>query len=191
MTWLSNRQLRRKGFDAIGENVLIDDSVALYRCSSIRLGSNVRIDAMSELVAGPGKLVIGNHVHISRGCILHASAGITMSDFVGLAPSVHLLSECDDYSGGWLTNPTVSREFRRVTSLPINIKKHVAIGTGSVVLPGSKIGEGSSIAALSVVLGHIPAGAIVTGNPTVRIGTRNLQTLEQNEKRFLRSFFTS
>ena len=187
MTWLSNRQLKRKGFDAIGENVLIDDSVSLYRCSSMRIGSHVRIDAMTELVAGPGRLLIGNNVHVSRGCVLHAAAGITLSDFVGLAPSVHLLSECDDYSGGWLTNPTVSREFRRVTSLPIRIDKHVAIGTGSVVLPGTKLGLGSSVAALSVVLGRIPAGAIVAGNPIVRIGSRNLHTLEKNEGNFLRS----
>jgi|694.fasta_scaffold18081_11 acetyltransferase-like isoleucine patch superfamily enzyme len=187
MTWLSNRQLKRKGFASIGEDVLIDVSVSMYRCSSIHIGSHVRIDAMTELVAGPGKLVIGNHVHISRGCILHAAAGINLSNFVGLAPSVHLLTECDDYSGGRLTNPTVSREFRRVTSLPIRIDKHVAIGTGSVVLPGSKIGVGSSVAALSVVLGRIPAGAIVAGNPIAQIGSRNVEILEKNEARFLRS----
>jgi len=184
MTWMSNRQLKRKGFQSIGENVLIDNSVSLYRCSSIRIGSHVRIDAATEIVAGPGELIIGNFVHISRGCVLHAAAGITLSDFVGLAPSVHLLSECDDYSAGWLTNPTVSREFRRVTSLPIQINKHVAVGTGSIILPGSKIGEGSSIAALSVVLGRVAAGAIVSGNPLKRIGSRNLQILEQNESRF-------
>ena len=187
MTWLSNRQLKRQGFASLGEDVLIDASVSMYRRSSIHIGSHVRIDAMTELVAGPGDLVIGNHVHISHGCILHAAAGINLSSFVGLAPTVHLLSECDDYSGGRLTNPTVSREFRRETSLPICIDKHVAIGTGSVVLPGSKIGLGASVAALSVVLGRIPAGAIVAGNPITRIGSRNVNTLEENEARFLRS----
>lgn len=183
MGWLSDEQVKQMGFRSIGENILIDESATFYRCSSIRLGSSIRIDAQAELVAGPGDLVIGDHVHVSRGCVIHGQAGVIFEDFVGLSPSVHVLTECDDYSAGWLTNPTVDREFRRVTSLPIRLNRHVAVGTSSVILPGSIIGEGASIGALSVVLGRVLPGAIMSGNPSVRVGTRNLQKLRNNEER--------
>lgn len=182
MAWLSVEQIHDMGFASLGQNLQIDDTVTFYRCSSIRLGSFVRIDARAELVAGPGDLVIGNHVHVSRGCVIHGQAGIVLEDFVGLSPSVHLLTECDDYSAGWLTNPTVDREFRRVTSLPIRLGRHVAVGTSSVILPGSRIGEGASIGALSVVLGRVLPGAIMSGNPIVRTGTRNIEKLRRNEE---------
>jgi len=182
MSWLSDEEIKKMGFGSLGQNILIDDSATFYRCSSIRLGSSVRIDAQTELVAGPGDLLIGNHVHVSRGCVIHGQAGVVLEDFVGLSPSVHILTECDDYSAGWLTNPTVDREFRRVTSLPIRLSRHVAVGTSSVILPGSKIGEGASIGALSVVLGRVLPGAIMSGNPSVRVGTRNLQKLRHNEE---------
>ncbi len=191
MTWLSISDLREKGFASLGKNVLIDRTVEIYRPEKMCIGSNVRIDSSSELVAGPGVLAIGNHVHISRGCVIHAAAGVTLENFVGLSPSVHVLSECDDYSSGALTNPTVPRSFRRVTSLSILIERHVAIGAGSIILPGTKIGWGASVCAMTVVLGRVGDGEIVRGNPHSRIGKRNLTTLARNEEKLMRKVVDS
>ena len=48
---------------------------------------------------------------------------------------------------------------------PITIADDVWIGGGAVLLPGITIGQGSVIAAGSVVTKDIPAGVVAGGNP--------------------------
>ena len=48
---------------------------------------------------------------------------------------------------------------------PIIIGSNVWLGRGVIVLPGSKIGDNSVIAAGSVVKGDVPANVLATGNP--------------------------
>ena len=60
----------------------------------------------------------------------------------------------------------------------ILIHKNVWIGTGSIILPKCKeIGEGSIIAAGSIVVKDVPPYSIVAGNPAEVIKT--LSTKEQ------------
>lgn len=48
---------------------------------------------------------------------------------------------------------------------PIVFKKGCCVGMGTIVMPGVTIGEGSIIAAGSVVIKDIPAWSIAAGNP--------------------------
>lgn len=48
---------------------------------------------------------------------------------------------------------------------PVVIGSNVWLGRGVIVLPGSKIGDNSVIAAGSVVKGDVPANVMATGNP--------------------------
>jgi maltose O-acetyltransferase len=48
---------------------------------------------------------------------------------------------------------------------PVHIGRDVFIGARTVVLKGSRIGDGTVIGAGSVVSGDIPAGVIAAGNP--------------------------
>jgi acetyltransferase-like isoleucine patch superfamily enzyme len=41
----------------------------------------------------------------------------------------------------------------------------VFIGAGAFVLPGTRIGDGSVVAAAAVVKGEVPPGVVVAGNP--------------------------
>jgi acetyltransferase-like isoleucine patch superfamily enzyme len=50
-------------------------------------------------------------------------------------------------------------------SAPVIIENDVWIGTGAVVLKGTRIGHGSIIGAGSVVSGNIPPRSLVVGNP--------------------------
>jgi len=50
-------------------------------------------------------------------------------------------------------------------ALPIRIADHVWIGSNTVILPGTCIGEGAVIGAGSVVARDIPAGVLAVGNP--------------------------
>ena len=47
----------------------------------------------------------------------------------------------------------------------VAIGKRVFVGTGAVILAGSRIGDDSIIGALAVVRGEVPPGSLVVGNP--------------------------
>ena len=96
----------------------------------------------------------------------------------GLAMFVALYSAGEDYSSGALTNPMVPQEFRRTVAGRIEIGAHSALGSSCVVLPGIRLGFGSSVGALSLVNRNVRDYEIVHGNPIRRVGRRDSDTLD-------------
>jgi dTDP-4-amino-4,6-dideoxy-D-glucose acyltransferase len=76
--FLSVEEVRSMGFDAVGENVLIDSTARFYNAGGISIGSNVRIDAYSVISAGAGGISIGDHVHIAVFVLLVGAARIEL-----------------------------------------------------------------------------------------------------------------
>jgi galactoside O-acetyltransferase len=184
--WLTEEQLSSIGLAAFGSDVSIDQDARIFGAGHIRLGSHVRIDAFAVLSAGPGELVVGDHVHLSVGVRIIAGAGITISSFAGLSSGVSVYSVSDDYSGGALTNPTIPSDLRDVTGKPVRVGRHVVIGAGSVILPGVELAEGSSVGALTLVHRNVPRNVIVSGNPMRRVGTRDGARLTALEAELVR-----
>jgi galactoside O-acetyltransferase len=104
-----------------------------------------------------------------------------MADFSGLSQGVKLYSTSDDYSGRFLTNPTVPAAYLGVKRGRILLGTHVIVGAGSVVLPGVSLGAGSAVGALSLVREDVEAWTMVAGAPARQIGARrkDLLILEQ------------
>ena len=177
--FLTVAELEHLGIE-FGADVQVDPSVRFIGAENIRLGSHVRIDAGVHITAA-ALVTIGNHVHIAAAAHLFGGAGIEVCDFAGLACGVSLFSLCDDFSLGYLTNPTVPAKYRHVDEGKIVVGRHAIVGAGSVVLPGVNVGEGASIGALSLVNKDIPSFAIVHGNPARRFGTRDEQRLRSLE----------
>ncbi len=184
--WLTDDQVRSIGFAACGSHVLIEESAKIFGAPSIRLGSHVRIDAFAMLSAGPGELVIGDHVHVAAGVCLYATAGITVETFASLSARVCVYSVTDDFTGGAMTNPTVPIGFRDVTAKPVSIGRHVLVGAGSVVLPGVTLARGAAVGALSLVRGDVEENEIVAGNPLRHLGSRDGERLASLEAQLLR-----
>ena len=99
-------------------------------------------------------------------------------DFSGLSQGVKIYSQTDDYSGKYLTNPTVLEKYTGVTKGKVAIGKHVMIGSGSVVLPAVTIGEDSSIDAQSLVTKDIDTWGVFFGAPVRRLKNRSRNFLE-------------
>lgn len=172
-------------FGSVGSDVRVDRTARFFFPENVRLGSHVRIDAGVIITAGSG-VVVGNHVHIASACVLLGGSGeIRIGDFCGLSTHVSIFTASDDYSGGWLTNPTVPDRFRRLTSGPVALEKHAIVGAGSVIMPGCVIGEGASVGALSFVNKSVPSGLVVAGNPIRKVGVRDLQKLASLERELL------
>ncbi|WP_136799761.1 acyltransferase [Desulfosediminicola ganghwensis] len=184
MSVLNRQCVESIGFASLGENVVISDRASFYNCGKISIGNNVRIDDFSVISAGVGGISIGNNVHIAVFSSLIGAGKITLSDFSNISSRVSIYSSSDDYSGEWMTNPTVPSEFTGVIHADVFIGRHAIIGAGSVVLPGVIVEEGVAIGALSLVKKHCKAFSIYTGIPAKMISSRKRDFLDL-EKRFL------
>jgi galactoside O-acetyltransferase len=103
-----------------------------------------------------------------------------MKDFSGLSSRVSIYSSTDDYSGEFMTNPTVSPKFTNVINGEVIIGKHVIVGAGTIILPNVKISDYSAVASLSLVVKNVDEFKIVGGVPAKVIKERksNLIDLE-------------
>lgn len=176
--FLTREELLDVGLGAVGEDVRVDATAIFYGADRISLGSHVRIDAGAVLSAGDGGIVIGDHVHISVRVFLTGAAAIELRSFAGVSAGTAIFSSNDDYSGGWLTGPTVPDELRNVTSAPVVLEEHTIVGAGCVILPGVTIGRGAAVGALSCVRKDVEPFTIVAGPRGEVIGERDRKLLE-------------
>lgn len=180
--YYSETELRGLGFRALGKNVRIAANNTIVGLENISIGNNVRIDGYCTLLAaGEGGLEIGSHVHIGGYCYLSAGDGIRLEDFSGISQGVRIYSSTDDYGGRHLTNPTVPEKYTGVTRGRVVLGRHVIIGSGSVILPGVNIGEGSAVGALSLVMKSLEPWGLYFGCPAKRLKGRSKQLLELEE----------
>lgn len=159
---------------------LISSKASIYGAKNISIGQNVRIDDFCIL---SGKIEIGNYVHIAAGTMLFGGeAGILLRDYVGISSRSAVYAASDDYSGHFMTNPTVPEQYRHIISKTVCMEKHVLIGTGCTILPGVRIGEGTSVGSMSLVNQSLDAWGIYVGIPCRRMKERSkdLLLLERN-----------
>ena len=181
MAMLSRNAIEAMGFKSIGDNVQISDRASLYGVSRITLDNDIRIDDFCVISAGVGGIRIGSNVHIAVGASLIGGGTITLCDFVGISSRVSIYSSNDDYSGLYMTGPTLPAQFINVRHADVFVDKHVIVGSGSVILPGVILEEGVAVGALSLVSQKCDAFGIYAGNPLRRIRERkrNLLDLER------------
>lgn len=175
-------ELRTFGFRSVGDNVKVAKDCSIIGLHNIELGDHVRIDSYTSIVAVSGFVKVGRYVHIGGGSYIGGAGGVTMEDFVGLSGGVSLYSASDDYTGRALTNPTVPAAYTAVKRAPIVLGRHVIIGSGSIVLPGCAIGEGSAVGALSMVNKNLDPWGIYSGAPCKRLAARKHDLLEKESQ---------
>ncbi|HVX50757.1 MAG TPA: acyltransferase [Chitinophagaceae bacterium] len=186
MAYLDETTLETLNFKSLGLNVKISDKASIYGSERISLGNNVRIDDFCILSAGDGGIELGNYIHIAAYCSLIGKALIKMEDFSGLSSKVAIYSSSDDYSGNFLTNPTVPQQFTNVVNGPVILRKHVIIGVFACILPNVEIGAGSAVGSYSLVTKNIEPGVIVSGVPARFLKKRSGKIFEL-EQAFLQS----
>lgn len=178
MAPLDGTRIAQMGFAAVGNNVAISDRASFYNCERILIGNNVRIDDFCVLSAGPAGIFVGNYVHLAVYSSLMGSAAIRLADFSSLSSRVAIYSSSDDFSGEWMTNPTVPTRFTGVVSGDVSLGRHVIVGSGTVILPGVTLEEGVAIGALSLVKRDCEAFGIYFGSPARKVGIRKRRILE-------------
>lgn len=122
------------------------------RSARSRLRGEVDVNALVEL-----GLRLGKGVYLAPGVLIDyvATYLITIDDDAVLAPRAHVLAH-DASTRGTLGYTRLA---------PVYIGKRAFIGAGTLVLPGSTIGDDAVIGAGSLVTGDIPSGMLARGRP--------------------------
>lgn len=172
--------LRAMGFKAVGENVRIAKSCTILGLPNIELGSDVRIDGYTIISASADGafLKIGSNVHLGGWNLLIAGAGIEIGDFCSLSHGVRVFTRSDDYSGEFMTNPTLPPEYTNVTGAPVRLEKHCIVGSGSILLPGVMLGEGVAIGSMTMIKDSLAPWGLYVGIPARRIRDRSRHLLK-------------
>lgn len=180
-SFYSDEELKETGFKAIGKNVLISKKSSIYGAENISIGSNVRIDDFCIIT---GRITIGNYIHIAAYTALYGgNKGIVINDFANLSSRISVYSISDDYSGNTMTNPMIPDKYKAIKSEQVVIERHVIIGSGCVILPGTVLKEGSSFGAMTFINKSSEPWSINVGIPSHKIKSRSKKLLEL-EKEF-------
>jgi galactoside O-acetyltransferase len=178
-TYYTEHELINEGFKHIGTNVRIARNCTIIGAENIAIGDNVRIDGYCTIVAaGNGYINLGSYIHIGGYCAILAAEGVSIADMSTLSWGVKLFTRSDDYSGNFMTNPTVPSEYTGVSGGAIMIAKHVIVGAGSIILPKVMLGEGVAVGALSMVSKNLEPWGIYSGVPAKRIKDRHRKLLD-------------
>jgi len=151
-----------------GSHLIIKKGVIL---NSSNINYHVNIYSPMKILTSSKKaiIIIGENTRIHGSCI-HAREKISIGQNCLIAANCQIF----DSSGHNLNFDNVENRINtRGSTKPIIIEDCVWIGTGSIILPGVKIGYGSVIAAGCVVNKNIPPMSIAGGNPVQIIKTYN------------------
>ncbi len=152
---------RRCDFKSIGDNVIFEANVLVFHPETITLGTNVYIGHNTVLKGYHlNELAIGDQTWIGQGCFFHSAGGIFIGRAVGIGPMVKIITSV--HRDDPLDIPVLHHEleFSRVT-----VEDGSDIGTGSILLPGVKVGEGAIVGAGSVVTREVLPYTVVGGIP--------------------------
>jgi acetyltransferase-like isoleucine patch superfamily enzyme len=142
----------------------------VYGEGAISIGAGTMIGAYVTLAVGmPGEPVnrsappvisIGERSSIGRGSSLVGRTGIHIGDDVTTAPNVYITDHNHTYDD---IDVPIVRQWP--ADDPVRIGSGCWLGTGVVVLPGTKLGDHVAVAANSVVRGVVPDRSVIAGAP--------------------------
>lgn len=114
-----------------------------------QIGNNVSIGTNSVLEFGNR---IGDFSRIHSNCFMEL---VTIGRYVFVGPNVVFTDD---------PHPMGCPRYKECKGGPV-VEDYARIGANSTILPGVRIGRNSLIGAGSVVVGDVPPGSVVAGNP--------------------------
>jgi acetyltransferase-like isoleucine patch superfamily enzyme len=170
--WKINKRIRdysrllywRSVIGKIGKGSLIKAGVRVVgNPKRIKIGNNFKVWQNCHFAVENGEIIIGNNGLLGVGTIINASEGsITIGNNVAIAPYVQVFSYSHNFAIGKniYDHPFISN---------VIIEDNVFIGAGAIILPGVTIGNGSRIAAGSLVIKSVKENSVVGGIPAKKL----------------------
>jgi len=160
----------------VGYNTIIEDGAEINCLSQqgIKLGNRVTIGKYaiirpSNIYGGPiGEgLTMGDNSNIGPYNYIGCSGKITIGNNVMLAPRVSIYAENHVFD-----HPEILIRDQGVEKKEVIIEDDCWLAANSIILAGVTIGQGSIVAAGSVVTENVPAYSVVAGVPAKFIKSR-------------------
>jgi galactoside O-acetyltransferase len=152
--------------------------------SNFSIGDHSQIDDFVFINAGK-MCRIGRFVHIASFVSVIGGGELLVDDFSGFSAGCRVITGTDDYTGPFMTNPTVPREFTHYELSRVTIEKHVIVGTNAIVFPGVTIGEGAAIGAGATVRRDLAPWGVYAGEPLRKIGERDREGILEKRRLLL------
>ena len=161
---------RARAFGAFGEGSIIAfPPGAIFNERCIRIGAHTMIGPYVSLSAGmaPGQQMvsdpvvsIGDRTLIGRGSHIVGHFCIEIGDDIQTGPYVYITDQNHVYA-----DPDIPIGAQWPTESSVHIGSGSWLGTGVIVLPGSRIGRNVAVGAGSVVTGELPDHCVAVGAP--------------------------
>jgi len=158
----------------IGAGVMIDDNAVLDAKGDGNRGITVApgcfVGRNTILTCKDGDIELGARTDVGANCMIMAGAPVRLGQDVLIGAYSYLVG-----GGNYdlkRTDVPINRSQPAGSARGIRIGDDVWIGTHAVVLDGVAIGDGSVVAAGSIVTRDVPPRAIVAGAPARVTGTR-------------------
>ena len=160
---VAGKNLYLKSFSTI--NALSYGGVSIG--DNFTLGKFAMIECAGVIRDVGNSLIIGNNVGMNHYCFIGVRGDIIIGNNVLFGPRVSIFSENHNFQ-----NPNKLINEQGITKGKTIIGDDVWIGAGASILSNVKIGDGSVIAAGSVVTKDVPPYSVVAGIPAKVIKKR-------------------
>jgi maltose O-acetyltransferase len=133
---------------------------AILRWAGLQIGRGTIVGGALTVVGrlGPRGLSVGEECIVNGQCLLDVNDPIEIGDRTALAQQVMILTGTHHLGGP-------ERRWGPIRELPVRVGSGVWIGARALILPGVSIGDGSVVAAGSVVTRDVPPNTLVAGAP--------------------------
>jgi acetyltransferase-like isoleucine patch superfamily enzyme len=127
----------------------------------VAIGARVHLehDVYLKIVADTASLRLSDYVFVGRGVQFDVIAEVAVGPHTVIAPRCFITDHNHD------VKPELRIDQQACVAAPIDIGADVWLGTGVVVLPGVKIGDGAVVGANSVVTRDVAPMTVVAGAP--------------------------
>lgn len=141
------------------------------RGTKIEIDDRVFIDSFVRIrpVGGSGNVYVGKDSFINSGCVIFSGNGVTIGEFVLIAPNCTLAATNHSYS---VRDKTIRHQGFLPSKGGIRIEDDVWVGANTTILDGAILRQGCVIGAGSLVRGEVEAYSVNSGNPLRKIGMR-------------------
>jgi len=162
--FLSSNRLKKLKLKSYGKKIQISPNVTIIGSDKIQMGDNVRIDDYTIISAKEGFLKLGSNIHIGGQSYLGCGGGIEIKSNVNIAQGVKIYSKINDYLS--------AKKKNKIIKGLVKIEKNVILGSNVVVIGKTKIKEGTTVGALSLVKQNLNSWSIYAGCPAKFIKKR-------------------
>lgn len=139
---------------------------------------------------GAENIVLGDHVYIAQHCFIDSSNGLKIGDGCQICSFSSILTHSSHISIRLYGKNYGGNEMKGYDRGSTSIGAYTFVGPYATLMPGTKIGKGSIVAAYSYVKGDFPDYSVIAGNPAKIVGdTRKMDQPFLDENPELQGYY--